>query len=165
LSYWPGVSSGQYHEIRERARQTGQIIPSRLSLSYHNSYAAAIGQFIEPVFRPLGQNWKTSIALVTSLAGRTAIISTLVTLYGIENSPESGNTLVHALSADPDFSRPGGIAMMIFVLLCGSCLASIMMFFNETKSYLLTSLFIAYPIAVAWAAGAGAYSLLKILLK
>ncbi|MBN1129282.1 MAG: ferrous iron transporter B [Chitinispirillaceae bacterium] len=165
LSYWPGVSEHHYGELQEKARLSGQELPSRAALSYHASYAAAIGRFIEPAFRPLGQNWKTSIALVTGVAGRTTIISTLLTLYGIEYSPDSRETLTHAFAADPDFSRPAAFAMMIFVLLCGSCLASVMMFFDTTKSFALTGLFLLYPVALAWLAAAGVFSLGSLFLE
>ncbi|MCU0609792.1 MAG: hypothetical protein MUF22_08515 [Chitinispirillaceae bacterium] len=158
LSYWPGVSESRYLELQGQAAHTGQQIPSRMTLSYHASYAAAIGEFIEPVFSPLGQNWKNSVALLTSVAGRTTIISTLITLYGIDHAPDSRETLVHALAADPEFSRLAGLAMMVFVLLCGSCLASIMMFLHETKSVALTALFTIYPVIGAWIAATLVYS-------
>jgi len=165
LSYWPGISQDKYKELEAYAQQTNQPIPSRYTLSYHSSYAARIGQFLEPAFKPLGQNWKNSIALVTSIAGRSTIISTLLTLYGIDYAPGSKDILTHALSADPDFSKLAGFAMMIFVLLCGSCLASIMMFYHETKSYLYTALFILYPIIVAWTASSLFYTLGRVWIR
>jgi ferrous iron transport protein B len=164
LSYFPGVSQKKYDEFSMIAQQNSQQIPSRKTLAFHNSYAAKIGQAIEPVFKPLGQNWKNSIALVTSVAGRTTIISTLITLYGIEDSADSRDVLRTALSSDPDFSRAAGIAMMVFVLLCGGCFASVMMFFNETKSVPYTSLFIAYPIVLAWLASSLFYFICQKVL-
>ncbi|MBN1981570.1 MAG: ferrous iron transporter B [Chitinivibrionales bacterium] len=150
LSYWPGISQERYQVLQEEARSTSAQLPPRITLSLHNSYLAQFGQMIEPLFRPLGQDWKTAVAILSSLAGRTIIISTLVTLYGIEHTPTSSQTLMQAIAADPSFSRLSAITLMLFVLLCGSCLASITMFYKATGSSLLTALFIAYPAVVAW---------------
>ena len=105
---------------------------------------------IEPVFRPMGQDWKNSIALLSSFAGRGIIISTLITVYGIEYSPEGKRILSQALQMDEHFSKLSALALMLFVLLCGSCLASITMFYHETKSLKYTILFTGYPVVVAW---------------
>ncbi|MBN2037850.1 MAG: ferrous iron transporter B [Chitinispirillaceae bacterium] len=165
LSYWPGISQERYAELAAYAGKTHRQLPPRQTIAYHNSYAARLGQYAEPVFKPLGQNWKTSIALITSIAGRSTIISTLVTLYGIEQGPDSHRVLTHALTADTGFSKRSGLAMMVFVLLCGSCLASITMFFNETRSLLQTALFVAYPIVLAWAASSLFFTLGTIWVR
>jgi len=46
-----------------------------------NSFASGIGHFVEPAIKPLGFNWKIGIGLVTSLAARETIVSTLGTIY------------------------------------------------------------------------------------
>lgn len=150
LSYWPGISQQKYDELAEYSRQTSQQIPSRITLSMHMSYLAKFGRLIEPLFKPLGQNWKNSIAIISSFAGRTVIISTLITLYGIDYSPDGASVLVHALQADETFSKLSALSLIIFILFCGSCLASITMFFHTTKSVKHTSLFVIYPIVIAW---------------
>lgn len=150
FSYWPGISQDKYNELVEYSKETGEPIPSRITLSFHTSYAAKFGYLIEPVFKPLGQDWKTSVAIVSSVAGRGIIISSLITMYGIEYSPEGKNILSKALQADKSFSKLSALTMMLFVLLCGSCLASVAMFFHATKSVNLTGLFVIYPIVIAW---------------
>lgn len=150
FSYWPGISPDKYHELLKKANEIGQPLPSRITLSFHTSYAAKFGRFIEPVFKPLGQDWKNSVAIVSSLAGRGIIISSLVTMYGIEYGPQQEKTLSKALQADESFSKLSALTLMLFVLLCGSCLASVTMFFHATKSIRLTALFVIYPIIIAW---------------
>ncbi len=150
FSYLPGVSQKKYDELAQYAQETGQYLPSRITLSFHTSYFARFGHLIEPVFRPLGQDWKNSVAIISSVAGRGIIISTLITAYGIEYSPEGKKTLAKALQADKTFSKLSAMALMLFVLLCGSCLASVTMFYHETKSIKLTVLFACYPVVIAW---------------
>jgi ferrous iron transport protein B len=150
LSYWPGIPPEKYEEMVSYARENDQRIPSRMTLSLHASYLAAFGQFIEPVFRPMGQDWKNALAIVSSFTGRNVIISTLITLYGIEGDPEHQTVLVHALRADPAFSRLSALTLMVFILFCGGCLASIAMFYHATKSWFFTALFVLYPLVCAW---------------
>jgi ferrous iron transport protein B len=71
-------------------------------------------------------------------------------MYGIEYTPEGKHILAKALQADKSFSKLSAMALMLFVLLCGSCLASITMFYHEIKSIKLTVLFLCYPIVIAW---------------
>jgi ferrous iron transport protein B len=146
----PYISQAEYNEILKNARENDESVPPRVTINLYKSYIAKLGQFIEPVFKPIGQDWKSSVSLLSSFAGRGIIISSLVTLYGIEYSPEHHKTLTVALKTDESFSTLSALSLMIFVLLCGSCLASIAMFYHETNSVRLTGLFIIYPIIAAW---------------
>ena len=51
--------------------------------SLERSLAGRIGQAIQPVFAPLGFDWKMSIGVVSSFAAREVIVSTLAVLYGL----------------------------------------------------------------------------------
>lgn len=146
----PFLSQAEYNEALKSARENNKPIAPRITYNLYESYIAKLGEVIEPVFKPIGQDWKSSVSLLTSFAGRGIIISSLVTLYGIEYSPEQDKTLTVALKMDKSFSTLSALTLMIFVLLCGSCLASIAMFYHETNSVGLTSLFVLYPIVAAW---------------
>lgn len=150
LSSFPGVSPEEYQTIQAKAEAIGQPIPSRTTMSLHTSYIKQIGAVLEPIFKPMGQDWKSAIALLNSFVGNGVVISTLVTLYGIEFSPESPQILANALKYDPNFTTASAITMMLFVLLSGSCLASIAMFHNDRKSIPMTALFSLYPFISAY---------------
>ncbi|MGM0461680.1 MAG: nucleoside recognition domain-containing protein [Fibrobacterota bacterium] len=150
LSTYPGVSPEEYESLSAEYRQAGITPPSRVSLSLHNSYMAAIGNVVEPFFRPMGQDWRRSIAMLNSFVGNGVVISTLVTIYGIEYTPDSPQVLRQALAEDPTFTIRSALAMMLFVLLSGSCLASIAMFHHFFKSAGLTALFACYPFFTSW---------------
>jgi Fe2+ transport system protein B len=69
-----------------------------------HSLAGTMGRTIEPLIKPLGFNWKIGIGLITSLAARETIISTLGTIYGMD--PDSqGVDLQKALRQDSDARR------------------------------------------------------------
>ena len=54
-----------------------------LSYRTENSLLGNMGKFVEPVFRPLGYDWKISIAVLGSFAARETFVSTLATIYSL----------------------------------------------------------------------------------
>src|SRR5690554_4955511 len=46
-----------------------------------NSYIGRIGKLMEPVMRPLGFDWKTSVSLLSGMAAKEIVISTMGVLY------------------------------------------------------------------------------------
>lgn len=46
-----------------------------------NSYLGKLGQFVEPVMEPLGFNWKVDIALLSGVAAKEIVVSTMGVLY------------------------------------------------------------------------------------
>ena len=51
---------------------------------YENSYLGRIGKGCEPLFEPLGFNWKASVALLSGLPAKEIVVSTLGVLYAEE---------------------------------------------------------------------------------
>ena len=69
-----------------------------------NSLAGTVGHTIEPVIKPLGFNWKIGIGLITSLAARETIISTLGTDLR-HGSGFAGPGFAEGAAAGPDHRR------------------------------------------------------------
>ncbi|OHD22569.1 MAG: ferrous iron transport protein B [Spirochaetes bacterium GWB1_59_5] len=91
-----------------------------------NSIAGSIGKFIEPVFRPLGFDWKVGVATVTGFAAKEVVVSTLGVLYavGVEETEESEG-LREALRNDPGFSPLVAFTLMLFILIIPPCFAAL----------------------------------------
>jgi ferrous iron transport protein B len=58
----------------------------------------AFGKAIEPALRPLGFDWKISVALTVGAGSTELFISSLGTLYGL-SQPVNSSTPQHALTA------------------------------------------------------------------
>lgn len=48
---------------------------------YENSYLGRLGKGCEPVFSPLGFNWKAGVSLLSGLPAKEIVVSTLGVLY------------------------------------------------------------------------------------
>lgn len=86
--------------------------PSGSMNDMEHSYLASIGQWMEPVMKPLGFDWKMSVCLLTGLPAKEAIVSTMGILYPSDT----------ALLA---FTPVTAYAFMAFVLLYFPCVATI----------------------------------------
>ncbi len=116
-----------------------------------NSYAGHIGKFIEPVFKPLGFDWKGSIALLTGFAAKEVVVSTLGVIYGVGEQDDQSESLQLALQNDPVFGKSPLVAytFMVFVLLYVPCLAVVAVFLKEF-GYRWTAFMIFYTTSAAW---------------
>ncbi len=57
-----------------------------------SSYLGQIGKFIEPVFEPLGMDWKMAVALQTGLAAKEVVVSTLGVLYALGDEVDESSS-------------------------------------------------------------------------
>ncbi|MBQ7878019.1 MAG: ferrous iron transport protein B [Bacteroidaceae bacterium] len=117
--------------------------------TYENSYIGMIGQAIEPVMEPLGLNWRSSIAIITSIPAKELVVSTLGVLY----STETDDGLPESLKESGDFTPRSAAAFLVFILLFFPCIATIAAIADETGSKRWALFSVVYNTAVAWIAG------------
>ena len=112
------------------------------------SYIGRIGKAIEPLFEPIGIDWRGSVALLTGFVAKEIVVSTMGVLYAADGDAES-DALQKAL-AKSGMTSLSALSMMIFVLLYVPCLATVGAITRETGSVKWTFLNLAYTTGVAW---------------
>ena len=120
-----------------------------------SSFIAMIGHAVEPVLEPLGQNWRSSIALITSIPAKELVVSTLGVLY----SSDSDESIQQDLQHSGDFTPRSAAAFLVFILLFFPCIATISAIADETGSKRWALFSIVYNTAVAWIAGFAVYTI------
>ncbi len=126
--------------------------PSGMTSYINESYAAYIGKFIAPALAPAGLGqWQLAVALISGIAAKEVVVSSLSVLYGIGNilSAEGMASLATALSAT-GFTAINAYSMMLFCLLYVPCIATVATIKRETNSLKYTWLSIGLHIATAW---------------
>jgi ferrous iron transport protein B len=95
-------------------------------LAVENSFAGRMGHFIEPIFRPMGFDWKLATASIIGIAAKEVIVSTLGILYrvGAEEDEESEG-LRSAIAGDSHMTPLIALAFMLFTLIVPPCLAAL----------------------------------------
>ncbi len=128
------------------------------------SLAGRAGKVLEPLIRPLGFDWKIGIALVTGLAAKEVVVSTLGTIYSIGQSNDTPVELKSILRHDPSFSRATALSLMVFVLLYIPCVAAIGVMKKEVGRWRPVLLYSAYSLSVAWVLSFVVYRLALVML-
>lgn len=98
-----------------------------------NSYLGQAGKFIDPLFKPLGFDWKMSVALLSGLAAKEVTVSTMGVLYSLgEGLDESSQTLMQKIKEAIPFEI--AVGFILFIMTYNPCLAATMVFGKEAGS-------------------------------
>ena len=123
----------------------------------HNSFAGKIGHAIEPVIQPLGFDWKVGIALITSFAAREVLVSTMATIYNVENAADEMVQLSDAMKNDmnpstglPVFTPLVAVSLMVFYVYAAQCMATFAIIRRETNTWKWPLFMIAYMNVLAY---------------
>jgi ferrous iron transport protein B len=116
------------------------------------SFLGRIGKFIEPVFEPIGMDWKMAVALQTGLAAKEVVVSTLGVLYSVSTDANEHNSgLMQRLHANISFAS--AIAFITIIMTYLPCFAATAVFTREAGGikyafylFLLTTT-VAYSLA------------------
>jgi ferrous iron transport protein B len=96
----------------------------------------------------LGFDWKIGVGLISSLAAREVIVSTLGTIYGMDGASPAGG-LEEALRRD---LRPGGaVALLVFFAFAMQCISTIAVVRRETGGWKWPALQFLYMGCLAYA--------------
>lgn len=138
----------------EKADQVEEIEEQRNISHQEESYIGRIGKTIEPVMRPLGFDWKISVSLLSGMAAKEVVVSTLGVLY--TGDPESQESLEVRLlnETKPDgtvtFTPLVVVSLLLFVLIYFPCVATIAAIKEESGSWKWGMFSIVYTTLLAW---------------
>ena len=116
-----------------------------------------MGKACEPVFEPLGLNWKAAIALVSGVAAKEIVVSTIGVLYagdetaadGSDSETPSSEPLSERLAASGDFTPASALAFLVFILIYFPCIATVSAIASEA-GWRWATLSIVYNTLLAW---------------
>ncbi|WP_158748154.1 ferrous iron transport protein B [Acidobacterium sp. S8] len=108
-----------------------------------------VGQWIEPIIKPLGFNWKIGIGLLSSVIAREVIVGTLGTLYGADPATQS---LSLQAALRHDLTLGGAMALVVFFAFAMQCTSTLAIVKRETNSWRWPALQFAYMSVLAYIA-------------
>ena len=114
------------------------------------SYAGQFGHFVEPAIKPLGFDWKMGVSLVSAVAAKEVLVSTLATIYSVADAEGDSQSLKEALASDSTFNPLVALSLMVFTLLYSPCLAVLAVIRRETNSWKWPAFSFAYSTGLAW---------------
>lgn len=134
------------------------------------SYIVRIGQFIEPALRPLGFNWKMGVSLLTGIAAKEVVVSTLGVLHQAQTQEGSDyETLISKLQEERYESGPqkgkkvysplSALSFLLFILIYSPCVAVVAAVKKETGKWQWALFMIVYTTSLAWLVSFAVYQL------
>jgi len=147
--------------VGERAKVKEENLLAEALLE--QSYLGTIGKFSEPIFTPLGFDWKMSVALQTGLAAKEVVVSTLGVLYSLgSNVDEDNNSLITAISKH--ISIASAVAFIVVIMIYLPCLAASIVFTREAGGIKYFVYLFIFTSITAYVMAFIAYNITKMIV-
>ena len=152
LAYYPRSDDVQpFVERQQQAAMTelsGEELDAAFSridneaaaLQLEQSWLGRAGHFVEPVFRPLGWDWRVSSAVIAGFPAREVVVAVLGTVYAVGDEADEA-TLSGRLKVArwPDgslvFTLPMVLGLLVFYACCLQCAATLAVIRRETNTW------------------------------
>ena len=115
------------------------------------SWLGMMGQWIEPVFQPLGLDWRYGVAIVSAFLAREVFVGTLGTIMGIEGAEDNILPLVEQVQASA-LPLGSGLALLVFFAIALQCVSTVAILAREAQSWRLALRMVVGYLIVAWVA-------------
>jgi ferrous iron transport protein B len=104
------------------------------------SLLGRVGRFVEPVFLPLGWDWRVSAAVIAGFPAREVVVAVMGTIYAVGEDAEEASLTGKLRSAawpdgSPIFTLPMVLGLLVFYAWCLQCAATIATIRRETNSW------------------------------
>ena len=145
-----GANAADREQLKERLRV---LNAERLE----GSLLGTAGRAVEPIFRPLGWDWRIGVGVLASFPAREVVIATLGTIYSLGGDVnEKDEGLRGALRAAtwpdgrPVYTVPVALSVMVFFALCAQCVSTLMVIRRETNSWRWPLACFGWMTGLAW---------------
>lgn len=172
LAYFPHDDAiGQRYDEQRNALRDQPAALDRLDRAeaaeyLESSWLGRAGHAVQPIFEPLGWDWRVGMATLASFPAREIIISALGTIYSLggdldEESSAMRSGLQSATHADgrPVFTIPVALSVMVFFALCAQCMSTLAVIQRETGSWRWAALSFSYMTTLAYV---GAFVVMRL---
>jgi ferrous iron transport protein B len=137
LAYFPRMDDSQ---LPTTAPAGQSIAHQEAAAQMSQSYLGRMGRIVEPVFAPLGWDWKVSSAVIAGFPAREVVVAVMGTLYAVGTEADDVGLAEKLRAATwPDgrlvFTLPMVLGLMVFYAWCLQCAATVAVIRRETNSW------------------------------
>ena len=156
-------------QTSDKDQKVMQLEMNKESERQEKSYIGQLGHAIEPVIRPLGFDWKMGVSIITGLAAKEIVVSTMGILYQADPEVEAGagslgdkiKEQTHnkgEFKGQAVFTPLVSFGFMLFVLIYFPCVAVIAAIKKES-SWGWAVFTMVYTTAIAWVVAFASYQI------
>jgi len=150
LAIW----TASHFPVREGVTPTQQL---------EQSVIGQFGQMLEPVFEPMGIDWRVGVGVLSAFVAREVFVSTLAVIFSVagDNEDAAQASLIESMrnvtfdNGAPIFTMPTVVGLMIYFMIALQCLSTTSIVWREMGSWryavaqLVVFNMLAYGAAVA----------------
>lgn len=121
-----------------------------------HSYGADLGRAVEPVFEPLGYDWRINVGILSSLAAREVFVATLGQVAAAQDRDKPAAALRSMTvsrgerAGEPLFSAPVTASLLVFFVYALQCMSTIGVMRRETGTWRWPAVAFGYMFVLAW---------------
>ncbi len=128
------------------------------------SYLGRLGKTVQPIFAPLGFDWKISVGILGAFPAREVIIATLGIIYNAGDAvDEESADLKSRMAAEthpdgtPVYTPLVALTLMVFFALCSQCMSTLATVWRELNDWRWAAFLFVYMTVFAYIAGLAVY--------
>jgi ferrous iron transport protein B len=146
------------------------LVAEKKSEKQSKSVIGIIGHTIEPVIKPLGFDWRLGVSILSGLAAKEVVVSTLSILFQAD-STTGENSLVDklrdhgSLSGQKPFTPLIAFSFMLFILTYFPCIGVIVAIRKESGSWKWAAFVVFYTTTIAWLLSFTVYQVGRLFLS
>lgn len=133
------------------------------------SYAAAIGRFIQPIFEPLGFDWRICVGLIGAMAAREVFVATMGQIFAAGDPASPIDAIRGAVwlsgphQGEMLFTPPTVAALLVFFAFALLCMSTVATIRRETNSWRWPVVAWCYMFTLAWSGAVAARQLTMLV--
>ena len=113
------------------------------------TYLAMLGRGLEPIFRPLGFDWRGAVALFFGFIAKEIVVGSFAVIFGLGEESEI-EEIQEVIRSHGVFTPLTGLAFMAFTLIYIPCVATVGIIYKETNSWKWTLFTVVYGLILAY---------------
>jgi ferrous iron transport protein B len=104
-----------------------------------------LGHWIQPLFEPMGLDWRYGVAILSSFLAREVFVGTLGTIFGIEGADDNMLPLVEQIQGS-GLPLGSGIALLVFFAIALQCVSTVAILSKEGSFRLASRMLVGYLV-------------------
>lgn len=108
------------------------------------SYAGQLGKIIEPVFKPMGVDWRAGVGLISAFAAREVFVSSLAVMFNVTDTKSEDTMQTSLMNQMKDAKNSEGqliftpssvLGLIVFFMIALQCISTVSIAAREMNSY------------------------------
>jgi ferrous iron transport protein B len=139
----------------EKAESVKNLILEQKMEKQSKSFMGTIGHSVEPVMKPLGFDWRLSVSILSGLAAKEVVVSTLGVIFQTDESAGKAS-LVQKIQTQKNSSGKNlftpliAFSFMLFILTYFPCIGVVAAIRRESGNWKWAAFVVVYTTSIAW---------------